>query len=248
LIVPKASGRKSRVALNLLAVPLVATAGPVGAGAPGYEPTSHYKVRQVEGWSVLVSGSLLAAEPELAKDALELLGMQLYQVKRHVPAQAVAKLQKVRIWLNDQAPPPPCMTYHPGNLEWFREHGVNPDKARCVEISNPRNFLKWTHEQPWMVLHELAHAYHHQFLERGYENTRISAAYRNAMKAQSYASVLHWNGKTAQAYAATNPMEYFAEATEAYFGTNDMYPFVRAELARHDRRIYNLVESLWGVR
>ena len=25
-------------------------------------------------------------------------------------------------------------------------------------------------------------------------------------------------------------MEYFAEASEAFFGTNDFYPFVRAEL------------------
>ena len=29
-------------------------------------------------------------------------------------------------------------------------------------------------------------------------------------------------------------MEYFAEASEAYFGTNDFFPFVRIELRRHD--------------
>ena len=30
-----------------------------------------------------------------------------------------------------------------------------------------------------------------------------------------------------KAYALNNPQEYFAEATEAFFGTNDFYPFVQ---------------------
>jgi hypothetical protein len=44
-----------------------------------------------------------------------------------------------------------------------------------------------------------------------------------------------------------DPMEYFAEATEAFFGTNDFYPFVRAELKRHDPAAYELMNELWGV-
>ena len=40
-------------------------------------------------------------------------------------------------------------------------------------------------------------------------------------------------------------MEYFAEASEAYFGTNDFYPYVRSELRRHDPRMYHLLERLW---
>ena len=45
----------------------------------------------------------------------------------------------------------------------------------------------------------------------------------------------------------TNPPEYFAESCEAYFGTNDFYPFVRAELQRHDPVMYELIERAWGV-
>ena len=41
-------------------------------------------------------------------------------------------------------------------------------------------------------------------------------------------------------------MEYFAEATEANFGANDFYPFVRAELREHDPEAYALTESIWG--
>ena len=48
------------------------------------------------------------------------------------------------------------MTYHP-DAGWLRDHGVNPEKASCVELANVRNFLEWTREQPSMLLHELAH-------------------------------------------------------------------------------------------
>ena len=123
---------------------------------------------------------------------------------------------------------------------------MNPEKQKCVELANARNFLEWTLEQPWMVLHELAHAYHHQFLNKGFNNRRVKAAYDRAMKSKIYQKVLRINGRDEKAYAATNPMEYFAEASEAFFGTNDFYPFVRSELKHHDPAAYDLLESLWG--
>ena len=43
-------------------------------------------------------------------------------------------------------------------------------------------------------------------------------------------------------------MEYFAECSEAYFGTNDFYPFVRSELRRHDPDAAALLGRLWGDR
>jgi hypothetical protein len=33
----------------------------------------------------------------------------------------------------------------------------------------------------------------------------------------------------------------------AYFGTNDFYPFVRAELKQHDPEMHDLIENLWRV-
>ena len=36
--------------------------------------------------------------------------------------------------------------------------------------------------------------------------------------------------------------------TEAYFGTNDFYPFVKAELKECDPRMYQLLEEVWGVK
>ena len=45
----------------------------------------------------------------------------------------------------------------------------------------------------------------------------------------------------------STPMEYFAETSEAYFGQNDVFPFVKVELKRHDPNMYSLLEELWGV-
>ena len=42
-------------------------------------------------------------------------------------------------------------------------------------------------------------------------------------------------------------MEYFAEATEAYFGTNDYYPFIRPELELFDAGGARAVEAAWGL-
>ncbi len=49
------------------------------------------------------------------------------------------------------------------------------------------------------------------------------------------------------AHAMTNPMEHFAETTEACFTRNDFFPFTREELKRHDPAMFALLERPWGV-
>jgi hypothetical protein len=210
-----------------------------------YDPTGDYVKRRIEGWEVLVNKRLLAREQaELRGQTLKLLGDHLYRITRAVPAEALAKLRKIPIWVELAHPRHPCMCYHP-SADWLRRHDMNPEKAGAVELANARNFLAWTHTQPWMVLHELAHGYHHQVL--GFEHAEVRACYEQAVKSKTYDSVLHISGQRRRHYALTNAQEYFAELTEAYFGTNDFYPFVRAELKRHDPRMFELLEKLWGV-
>jgi dipeptidyl-peptidase-4 len=96
-----------------------------------------------------------------------------------------------------------------------------------------------------MVLHELAHAYHDQVL--GHDHEGILEAFRAAVKGGQYESVLHFDGREKRAYALENDLEYFAEGTEAFFGTNDAYPFVRAELLRHDPKLFEVLQEVWGV-
>lgn len=231
---------------------LVILAGVLTPAAPAadtrkpYDPVEDYRGQRIEGWKVLVNKRLLTKENQpLCDRTLKLLGMQLYQITRVVPERAVAKLRTIPIWVELNHPRHPCMCYHP-SADWLRDHGMNPKKAGGVEIANANNFLAWTVPQPWMVLHEMAHGYHHQVL--GFDNAEVKACYDAAVAAKSYQSVMHVNGRKQRAYALNNPQEYFAEASEAFFGTNDFYPFVRPELKRHDPRLYDLLEKVWLVR
>ena len=49
-----------------------------------------------------------------------------------------------------------------------------------------------------------------------------------------------------RAYALTNPQEYFAENTEAFFTHNDFYPYTRDQLKEHDPEMFALLEKLWN--
>ncbi len=219
-------------------------AAPIALPAPRRDlPTEAFERRKVEGFEVLVELALLEEDPERAAAALRLLDLQLFQVVRAVPARVLARLREVPIWLQADHAGVPCACYHPSR-EWLVENGFNPEKARAVEIGNVRNFLDWTHEQPWMVLHELMHAYHHRVL--GYDHAGIREAFEAARESGAYEEVLRYDGSTQRHYALSNEQEYFAEACEAWFGTNDFYPFVRAELARHDPAAARLLAELFA--
>jgi hypothetical protein len=239
------------LSVGLLVGPLSGAApradSPAGAAAkePRFDPVEHYVKRRIEGFEVLVNKRLLAREhQDLCDQTLKVLGEHLFRITRVVPAEALSRLRKIPIWVELAHPRHPCMCYHP-SADWLQQHDMNPQKAGAVEIANARNFLDWTIAQPWMVLHELAHGYHHQVL--GFENAEVRAAFDRAVASKVYESVLHISGQKRRHYALTNDKEYFAEATEAYFGTNDFFPFVRAELRQFDPGGFALMEKLWGV-
>ncbi len=209
---------------------------------PQYEPTSNYVAQDMEGWTLYVNKSLLDENKELGREVLRLLSVKLYDINRVIPKKSLDELHKVPIWVELEDKDIRCACFHESK-EWLTEHGFNPEKARAVEIGNARTFLTWTLDQPSMVLHELAHAYHHRVL--GLENPEIMAAYGRALESKSYESVLRYNGRTERAYALNDAEEYFAELTEAYFGQNDFYPFVRAEVMQHDPGMFSLLKKLW---
>lgn len=212
---------------------------------PAFDASENYQERTFEGWPVLVNRRLLADERrELAERALARLADHLYRIRTVVPADPLGELERVPIWVEWRHPLHPGMCYHP-DAEWLREHGMNPAKARSVEVSNVDNFLAWSLEQPWMVLHELAHAYHHRVL--GFDHAPIREAYRRAVESRRYEAVLRANGRRERAYALTDEKEYFAETTEAFFGTNDFAPFVRAELAELDPEMHALLRQVWRL-
>ena len=220
--------------LSACAAPPAVTTQPI--------PTSQYETQVVEGWTVHVNRTLLGEQAALGADALKLLGVKLYDVARVVPARPCAELRKVEIWLGVDDGPNDRAQYHP-SPDWLKKHGFNPEKAKAVEIGNASRFLKTATDQPSMVLHELAHAYHDRVLR--FDHAGIRDAYDDAKHGGKYDSVLRIGGVKERHYALTDPQEYFAEGTEAFFGTNDFYPFVRAELRQHDPKLFHLLEELW---
>jgi hypothetical protein len=211
-----------------------------------------FQTNSIEGWRVLVDDRLLANEKAATEKALELLRPQLREIARVVPARAVAKLREVTLWFSPEyAGVQPKAEYHPG-AGWLRENGRAVAMVKCVEFTNVRIFEIETKRMPNFVLHELAHAFHDGFLERGFDNAELKAAYERAKASGMYERVERWNGEgraksKERAYAMVNPMEYFAETTEAFFSRNDFYPFNRDELRKHDPEMAALLGKLWGV-
>jgi hypothetical protein len=230
----------------LRSVPIAALLALSACAAPDVTtqpiPSSQYDTQVLEGWTVRVNRILLRQQAELGAEALRVLGEKLHDIARIVPAGPLAQLRKVPLWLGVDDGPNDRAQYHPSR-EWLESHHFNPEKARGVEIGSASRFLKTSIEQPTMVLHELAHAYHDQVLT--FQHAGIQGAYREAKKGGAYDSVLRISGMKERHYAMTDPQEYFAEGTEAYFGTNDFYPFVRAELRVHDPKLFHLLEELW---
>jgi dipeptidyl-peptidase-4 len=218
--------------------------------APALDPV--YDTRTVRGWTVHVNRVLLAADVKQTAKAMDMLDTQLGDITKVVPKDAVAKLQKVPLYFNPEYPGVRSVAeYHPG-ADWLRKNGRDPDMARGVEFTNVRTYHEETNRMPWFVLHELAHAYHDRELPKGFGNADIAGAYARAKESGKYNKVeRHFgNGRpntTEKAYAMTTAMEYFAEATEAYFGRNDFFPFTRDELKKHDPDVEDLLGKLWGV-
>ena len=218
--------------------------------APAPDPV--YETRTVRGWTVHVNRVLLAAEVKATTKVLDVLDKQLEDITKGVPKAAVAKLQRVPLYFNPEYPGVrPTAEYHPG-AGWLRKQGRDPDMAQAVEFTNLRTYHAEANRMPWFVLHELAHAYHDRELPEGFSNPDIAKAYARAKESGEYDKVERHLGngrpnRFEKAYAMTNPMEYFAEATEAYFGRNDFAPFTRDELKKHDPDMEGLLGKLWQV-
>ncbi len=202
-------------------------------------------VRVIEGWQVSVDPEMLTtANQEVGNEALKALANHLQRVKYIVPEDRVKQLQTLRIWI-DWDHKLGNMQYHPSR-SWLEKNGHDPNLTKHVHVPRAKQLLsrsQWA-KHPYVILHELAHAYHDQII--GFDQPQVLSAFQAVKAAGLYKEVLLFTGQKVKHYALTNHKEYFAESTEAYFGVNDFYPFVRAELREYDPRTYQLMEDVWG--
>jgi len=209
------------------------------------KPPSHTE-RVIEGWTVRLDNRLLQApHVELGVSVLKSLESRLFNINAVVRPHVLSKLHGIRIVLDMSHGALRPMQYHP-DAGWLKANGYAEDLAQCVHIPVAAALIepRQIHTQPWCVLHELAHAYHDQVL--GFDEVRIRDAYAAYKASGRGEAALLVNGERARHYGLTNHKEFFAEMTEAYFGTNDFFPFNRGELKTAEPEIYELMKTLWG--
>lgn len=200
------------------------------------------------GFNVLVQSTIVNSQTALANSALEIIESDLSKIlELSLNEQTKSDLIAVPIFL-DLNTTTGGAVYHP-SAEWLSQNGYITEKAQCVEISNIRNFINWTKQnQPYMLLHELAHAFHHRV--HNFSNSDITGAYGHAIDVGLYTNVSYHSGNdnyttASRAYALNDEREFFAELTEAYFGLNDYYPFIRSELESYDPAGFDMIERVW---
>lgn len=234
---------KRRTVLLLLWSTVVCGRGGAEDAKPA-KPTSH-TVRKLEGWTIRVDDRLLQPpNEEMGRRALRFLEYKLADIKVVVPGDRLEKLQKVTIVLDLTHGNLRSMQYHP-SAGWLRANGYAQDLEKCVHIPQAADLptRRNINEQPWVVLHELAHAFHDQVL--GFDEPRVKEAYENYKKSGHGDKVLLHDGRRVRHYALTDHKEFFAEMTEAYFGVNDFFPFNRAELKETEPAIHALLREIW---
>lgn len=182
------------------------------------------------------------AEDADTKTALGILSRKFAEIAKIVKPTHLEGLKKVPLWIEYQRKSDGAMWYHPSK-DWLLSNGYPEDMTKSVEIKNLRNFIDWQSEQPFMVLHEFAHAHQDQFIPHLQE--KIELAYKSALASEKYNSVPYVKGGLQKAYAMNNKVEYFAELSEAYFGKNDYYPFTKDDLKEFDPAGYKLMQDAW---
>lgn len=212
-------------------------------------PTDKHTTFSTKGWTIHLNDQLKRDDPKAVKTMLNILDKQLQRVVDVIPPKALKHLRTVSIWIN-----PPYegkrggAEYHP-DIGWLKNNGRDPAMAKAIEITSVSIFPFSNKRMPYLLLHELAHAYHDQVLQ--FDQPEIRKAFEQARDSKGYDRVKRFNGNKIvmdKAYAMSNHKEYFAENTEAYFGKNDFFPFNQKELKAHDPKMHDLLAKVWGVK
>lgn len=228
----------------LFASILLLLGSPLLAEEDAPQPTTR-TIKEIEGWKVRVDDRLLSEEhQELTNNALTFLAAKLVEIKIIMPTVRVEEMQKVAIVLDLNCGKLRAMQYHP-DAGWLKNNGFNPDLAKCVHLPRASDLAtkRNVNEQPWVILHELSHAWHDQVL--GFDAPVIRDAFEKYKESGHGEKTLLHNGKRVKHYALTNHKEFFAEMSEAFFGSNDFFPFNRAELMEAEPELYATLTRVW---
>lgn len=223
---------------------------------PGYTKAT------IQGFTLIIHEDVYKNNDDARwkRKPLDVIDLELATIVKRLPARFVTVLRRILLWIEWEDKNDPDLKngvvakYYGagGNLAlWSLAKGKHPGKANNVEVINMRSLT--AEHQPGIkfercvLLHELAHAVHHQAL--GSNNATIKATYLQAMKRNLYGEARDVYGRVQKpTYAAKNEREYFAELTCAYLDKLHYFPFTPDDLKKHDPQGYKLMEVIWGSR
>ncbi len=213
-------------------------ARPAPRAAKTYEPTTSYTVKNLAGWTVRVHNALLPGgeHAETGAQAMGRLTDGMLRLKTWIPAGPMAKLLKVKIWLElDSTNGPWGRTsgyqYHPGR-DWLIDMDFNPEKHKCVEFGNAASLAKRSPDATATVLlHELAHAFHDQAIT--FQDPDVLAAYKRCVEGDAYPP---------RDWVKSDHKEFFAGVTTRYFGREEE----REAVGKRDSVLEDFLRKTWG--
>lgn len=226
------------------------TPDPRSPRRPAVADSFRWRQERVRGWEIRIRDPWPDSETPGPETALPLLDGQIRKVEELLPRRASRTLRKTVLWLSPAYPGVrPTAEYHPG-AQWLRDNGRDPAMVKGVEFTDVPLLAQEVVRMPVLLLHELAHAWHDQIL--GFDHPDVVAAWeRNKQSGRLDKVERRLFGRSDRPverhYGLTNPQEFFAEMSEAWFDVNDFFPTNRRELVRTDPETARLVERLWNA-
>ncbi len=202
---------------------------------------SDYHQITLEGRPVHIEKILVDNNDPRVFPVLRVLSEKLREVKKLLPERHFKTLAHVPIWISENSGEDAEFYFFERRI--YRGE-KNPDMLDGIEFQNIDNLLEHFEQSPMLVIHELAHAFH----KINYEaiDKKIMDTFENAQWENLYEELKLGRDLTRyNMYASENAFEYFAELTEAYFGSNDYFPHNRRELKKHDPAGFKMIKSIW---
>ena len=207
----------------------------------------HFSREEVRGFTIYVENTLERDSPDDVDTLLELMGAHLTLLENMVSAEILTRLRTTNIWATDNNCRHTAAFYHRTTLssQWLELNGRPTEMAGGIEFCRVDYLVEDDHLSAYLI-HELAHSFHERYLTDGFDNQIIKDAYDRQWAWRLYYNVLQADGDyDDEGHANSNAIEYFAHLANKYLGTDGEYPFVRAELRRHDNWGWQIADAVW---
>lgn len=199
-----------------------------------------YSPYSIENFKCFISDEVMQqnSDSTWVNKPLDLLSRSLRKVNEVYPENAKVLFHKTFIFVDWDKP---------GALGLYSQgpRGASDPKTHfnCIDINgmkfvtekNNDKKLQPNNAATLVLLHELAHCYHHQVL--GWNHELIKDTYQNAKNQKLF---------DLKSYLMSSDKEYFAELTTAYLDKHYSVPKSRDEIKEKDIQGYGLMEKIWG--